>query len=176
MTQSEKIIRKEILSEGKISFARFIQIALYHPKFGYYSRINPIGTNSHYLTSPYIHPAFGAALSQHIYLMWKFMKYPNKFQIVELGCSTGILAETIYSYSKSISLDFANSIQYIGVDRTLNKKTDLKETREKITIKTRQYAKRQSTWARGQMMDWQKVNPKDLKNILKKIKFRLSKT
>ena len=51
----------------------------------------------------------------------------------------------------------------------LNKKYDLKETREKITIKTRQYAKRQSTWARGQMMNWQKVNPKDLKNILKKI-------
>ena len=104
MTQSEKIIRKEILSEGKISFARFIQIALYHPKFGYYSRINPIGTNSHYLTSPYIHPAFGAALSQHIYLMWKFMKYPHKFQIVELGCSTGILAETIYSYLSLIHI------------------------------------------------------------------------
>ncbi len=51
----------------------------------------------------------------------------------------------------------------------LNKKYDLKETREKITIKTRQYAKRQSTWARGQMMNWQKVNPKELKNILKKI-------
>ena len=132
MTDSEKIIRKEILSEGKISFARFIQIALYHPKFGYYSRINPIGANSHYLTSPYIHPAFGAALSQHIYLMWKFMKYPNKFQIVELGCSTGILAETIYSYSKSISLDFANSIQYIGVDRTLNKKTDFNSIKSNL--------------------------------------------
>ena len=132
MTDSEKIIRKEILSEGKISFARFIQIALYHPKFGYYSKINPSGTNSHYLTSPYIHPAFGAALSQHIYLMWKFMKYPNKFQIVELGCSTGILAETIYSYSKSISLDFANSIQYIGVDRTLNKKTDFNSIKSNL--------------------------------------------
>ena len=51
----------------------------------------------------------------------------------------------------------------------LNKRYDLKEAKEKITIKTRQYAKRQSTWARGQMMNWQKVNPKDLKNILKKI-------
>jgi len=51
----------------------------------------------------------------------------------------------------------------------LNKKSDLNEVKEKITIKTRQYAKRQSTWARGQMMDWQKVNPKDLKNFLKKI-------
>ena len=51
----------------------------------------------------------------------------------------------------------------------LNKKYDLNEVKEKITIKTRQYAKRQSTWARGQMKNWQKVNPKDLKQILKKI-------
>ncbi len=51
----------------------------------------------------------------------------------------------------------------------INKNSDLNETREKITIKTRQYAKRQSTWARGQMKDWQKVNPNDLKKFLKKI-------
>ncbi len=51
----------------------------------------------------------------------------------------------------------------------LNKISDLNETRDKITIKTRQYAKRQSTWARSQMVDWQKVNPKDIKKILKKI-------
>ena len=51
----------------------------------------------------------------------------------------------------------------------LNKKSDLSEVKEKISVKTRQYAKRQSTWARGQMMNWQKMNPKDLKNLLKKI-------
>ena len=51
----------------------------------------------------------------------------------------------------------------------LNKKSDLSEVKEKISVKTRQYAKRQSTWARGQMMNWQKMNPKDLKNFLKKI-------
>ena len=51
----------------------------------------------------------------------------------------------------------------------LNKKSDLNEVKEKITIKTRQYAKRQSTWARGQMDNWQKINPKALKKFLKKI-------
>ena len=51
----------------------------------------------------------------------------------------------------------------------LNKRSDLKEVKDKITIKTRQYAKRQSTWARGQMKNWEKVNPKSLKHILKKI-------
>ncbi len=51
----------------------------------------------------------------------------------------------------------------------LRKKTDLSQVKEKITVKTRQYAKRQSTWARGQMHNWQKINPNDLKKFLKKI-------
>ena len=65
-----------------------------------------------------------------------------------------------------------SSNKVIGINEIkdfLNKKSNLYEVKEKITIKTRQYAKRQSTWARGQMMNWQKVNPKDLKKILKKI-------
>ncbi len=64
------------------------------------------------------------------------------------------------------------SNKVIGINEIkdfLNKKSDLNEVKEKITIKTRQYAKRQSTWARGQMMNWQKINPKDLKKFLKKI-------
>ncbi len=51
----------------------------------------------------------------------------------------------------------------------LQKKSDLKEVQEKISIKTRQYAKRQSTWARGQMLDWNKIHFEDLKKFLKKI-------
>ena len=64
------------------------------------------------------------------------------------------------------------SNKVIGINEIkdfLNKKSDLSEVKEKITVKTRQYAKRQSTWARSQMMNWQKVNPKDLKKFLKKI-------
>ena len=64
------------------------------------------------------------------------------------------------------------SSKVIGISEIkdfLNKKSDLREVKEKITIKTRQYAKRQSTWARGQMLNWQKINPKDQKKFLKKI-------
>ena len=46
--------------------------------------------------------------------------------------------------------------------------SNLKQTKEKIAIKTRQYAKRQSTWARGQMSDWQKIKFDRLKSVLKK--------
>tara|TARA_B100001250_G_C19750278_1_gene767388 strand:- start:75 stop:983 length:909 start_codon:yes stop_codon:yes gene_type:complete len=51
----------------------------------------------------------------------------------------------------------------------LQGKCELKDLKEKISIKTRQYAKRQNTWARGQMVNWHKLNPKDLNKFLKKI-------
>ena len=52
----------------------------------------------------------------------------------------------------------------------LNKQCSLDQTKELIAIKTRQYAKRQATWARGQMQSWQKINPKNLNEALKKLK------
>ena len=51
----------------------------------------------------------------------------------------------------------------------LKKQKDLNDTRDKIAIKTRQYAKRQSTWARGNMISWIKLKPQDINNFLKKI-------
>ena len=51
----------------------------------------------------------------------------------------------------------------------LQKKIQSEQLIEKISIKTRQYAKRQSTWARGHMKDWNKVNPAGLEKLLKKI-------
>ena len=51
----------------------------------------------------------------------------------------------------------------------LNQKKNLEEIKEKISIKTRQYAKRQSTWARSNMVSWLKLKPQDLNIFLKKI-------
>ena len=52
----------------------------------------------------------------------------------------------------------------------LRNKKKLSEISEKVSIKTRQYAKRQSTWARGNMQSWLKLIPQDLNKFLKKIK------
>ncbi len=60
----------------------------------------------------------------------------------------------------------------IGVNEIkefLKKQKNLNDTRDKIAIKTRQYAKRQSTWARGNMIGWTKLKPQDINNFLKKI-------
>ena len=51
----------------------------------------------------------------------------------------------------------------------IDKKTSFKEMKLNIVIKTRQYAKRQRTWSRGQMSDWQKFDPKGLLKFIKKL-------
>ena len=64
-----------------------------------------------------------------------------------------------------------SSNKVIGVaeiSNYLKKNINFDETKEIISIKTRQYAKRQSTWARGQMTSWQKIEPQYLKKYLKK--------
>ena len=60
----------------------------------------------------------------------------------------------------------------IGIDEIrnyLNKKIQISEVIEKISIKTRQYAKRQNTWIRGNMSDWNKIKSESLGKFLKKI-------
>ena len=66
-----------------------------------------------------------------------------------------------------------SSSKVIGIKEItnlLNKQCTLEQAKELIAIKTRQYAKRQATWARGQMYSWQKINPKNLSEALKKLK------
>ena len=55
------------------------------------------------------------------------------------------------------------------IQEYLAKEKKIDEIKEKISIKTRQYAKRQSTWARGHMSDWVKLKPSEINNFLKKI-------
>jgi len=61
----------------------------------------------------------------------------------------------------------------IGIDeltQCLNKKIHLDQAQELISIKTRQYAKRQATWARSRMTSWEKINPIKIADFIKKLK------
>ena len=69
------------------------------------------------------------------------------------------------SKNKSIS----KAIGIAEIKDFIKKKIVKDEVIEKISIKTRQYAKRQATWSRGHMTSWKKINPKRLNIFLKKI-------
>jgi len=81
--------------------------------------------------------------------------------------------EEVKKYNKIKVKPENSSNKVIGIEEVgkyLKGEFDLRQTKEIIFIKTRQYAKRQTTWARGQMGSWQKISPQDLKKYLKKIK------
>ena len=51
----------------------------------------------------------------------------------------------------------------------IDKKISMHDLKLNIVIKTRQYAKRQRTWSRGQMSDWQKFDAEALSKFIKKL-------
>jgi len=83
----------------------------------------------------------------------------------------GVISEVKKILKLKVSKD-KSAIKAIGINELrdyIDKKIKIEEVIEKISIKTRQYAKRQSTWARGNMLDWKKLNPNGLSSFLKKI-------
>ena len=107
-----------------------------------------------------------------------YIDYPREELIQRISKRTGQMIEmgAVNEVKRFIKLKVRkdNSVnKAIGVHEIkeyLEKRKDMPDVIEKISIKTRQYAKRQSTWARGNMMSWLKLSPQDLKNFLKKIK------
>jgi tRNA dimethylallyltransferase len=106
-----------------------------------------------------------------------YIDYPRQELIERIALRSREMLKSgaINEVKKFLKLKIKNdnsSNKVIGIAEIkeyLEQKSDLKEVQEKITIKTRQYAKRQSTWARGQMINWNKIQPQDLKKFLKKI-------
>ena len=61
-------------------------------------------------------------------------------------------------------------IGIVELTQYLNDKITLDEAKELISIKTRQYAKRQATWARTRMISWIKIDPNKIDSYIKKLK------
>ena len=106
-----------------------------------------------------------------------YIDYPRKDLIerIEKRTEQMIKMGAINEVKRFIKLKIKkdNSVnKAIGINEIkefLNHEKELSDIKEKISIKTRQYAKRQSTWARGNMTDWSKLQPQEINKFLKKI-------
>ena len=87
-------------------------------------------------------------------------------QMIKNGAVNEVRKFLKLNVPKAKSVNKAIGIQEIK--DFLNKKIEIEDVIEKISIKTRQYAKRQSTWARSNMVSWLKLTPQDLNKFLKK--------
>ncbi len=91
-------IRAEIdASGGAITFARYMELALYHPAHGYYrqARPGPGRAGADFLTAPETHPIFGQAIARQINEMRDRLGDPPGFTIREYAAGGGALAASI---------------------------------------------------------------------------------
>jgi tRNA dimethylallyltransferase len=88
-------------------------------------------------------------------------------QMIKIGAINEVKKFSKLKVRKDRSVNKAIGVNEIK--EYLNNEKDLKEIIEKISIKTRQYAKRQSTWARSNMISWLKLQPQEVNKFLKKI-------
>ncbi|MDC0445936.1 tRNA (adenosine(37)-N6)-dimethylallyltransferase MiaA [Candidatus Pelagibacter sp.] len=89
-------------------------------------------------------------------------------KMIEIGAINEVKRFLKLKVRKDKSVNKAIGIHEIK--EYLEKREDMSNVIEKISIKTRQYAKRQSTWARGNMMSWLKLPQQELNKFLKNIK------
>ena len=114
---AEYEIRRRIDERGKITFAEFMNVALYWPQGGYYTGREPVGAQGDFYTSPAVHPAFGALLAVQIFQMWQHMGQPSTFPVCELGAGNGLLSRDITSYAAELPSGFSAALRYVCLER-----------------------------------------------------------
>ena len=107
-------IRHEIARDGPITFARFMERALYEPGHGYYRRPEPgPGTAAgDFLTAPETHPIFGAAIGRLLEQAWDTMGRPAPFIVTEPGAGTGALAAGLLGGLRDLGSPLLDAVRY----------------------------------------------------------------
>ena len=114
---AEAEIRRRIAERGAITFAEFMEVALYHPDGGYYTSGERVGAAGDFYTSPSAHPAFGALLAVQLFQMWELLGRPAPFTIAEAGAGNGLLCRDIVTAAAGLPDGFARSLRYVCLDR-----------------------------------------------------------
>lgn len=117
MTLAECEVRRRIEDRGAITFAEFMDLALYWPRGGYYSSGDPIGPGGDYYTSPQVHPVFAALLAVQLFQMWQLLDRPDPFTVVELGAGNGLLGRDLSACWESLPCKSPPSLRYVCLDR-----------------------------------------------------------
>lgn len=115
LESSLRNVLRNALHYGDLSFRDFMELALYHPEFGYYARPeNPVGRGADYVTAPLLSPVFSFAISN---LVREFVRRNEGAlcSIVDIGCGDGGLIESIARE------DWPDEVRFFGVDRSLER-------------------------------------------------------
>jgi len=117
-------ISSEIIKAGPIPFVRFMELALYHPQYGYYMRQpngadhERIGWSGDFYTSADVHPILGRAIAAQARQMDEILGFPTPFTIVEMGAGKGLFARDCLTAIYAEQDDFASRVRYVLIERS----------------------------------------------------------
>ncbi len=103
-------IAETIRHRGPISFAEYMEMALYGPG-GFYER-PPVGPGGDFVTSPHIHPVFAELLAEGLRQTWELLGRPDPFRVMEVGAGDGTLAAQLLANLAELPVD------YLAVERS----------------------------------------------------------
>ena len=110
-------IHEEIERDGPVTFARFMDLALYDPDGGYYRSADARpGREGDFLTAPESHPIFGAALARAVADAWVRLGRPEAFVLREYGAGTGTLALAVLDGLGHEHPDLAARLRYDPIE------------------------------------------------------------
>lgn len=121
-------IAGEIRDRGPMTFARFMELALYDPEAGYYaggpgdaagdsaSRTTGPGRLGDFLTAPEGHPIFGWSIARHLASVWEAIDRPARFVVREHGAGSGALAAGILDGLRRSGAPLLEAIEYQATD------------------------------------------------------------
>ncbi|MEG5033812.1 class I SAM-dependent methyltransferase [Microcoleus sp. AT3-D2] len=103
--------------QRRITFAEYMNLALYHPQHGYYNSDRPsIGKGGDFITSSHWGADFAEVLADQFVEMWEFLDRPQNFAIVEMGAGRGTFAANVLQYLQLQYPDLFKTLRYIIVE------------------------------------------------------------
>ena len=118
-----RVIADEIARTGPVPFARFMELALYHPEFGYYMRAGEqggerIGWQGDYYTSSDVHPVLARALVRQARQADDLLGRPDPVTVIEMGAGKGLLARDFLDESAKQHGSFWDRLRYVLIERS----------------------------------------------------------
>jgi SAM-dependent MidA family methyltransferase len=112
-------IEQEIRERGRIPFSRYMELCLYDPELGYYSRnAQQFGKAGDFYTSSDVHAVFGRLLARQFDEMWRALGSPEHIEMVEVGPGRGLFAQDVLDWSGKKFPDFFRALRYVLVERS----------------------------------------------------------
>jgi SAM-dependent MidA family methyltransferase len=126
--QLRERIAEEIRRDGPMPFSRYMQLCLYEPELGYYSRAREqFGKAGDFYTSSDVHAVFGRLLARQFEEMWRAQDSPQRLDLVELGPGRGLFAGDVLDWSAKQFPDFSHALRYTLVEQSSHLRDRLRQ-------------------------------------------------